>query len=156
MESTLLVGDWMPAEELSSVSTFFFAPLLLSCIFCAIDSFLSPGEAAWRESGRRDATLGGEPGREARLQEAAAREHANNPMGRAVREGKFEVPEYRRPMDEGGGGGPARGRRVGGVGGGGGGGDGDEAYPDRNSDPVQPRGVATGDRGVSRLSPSIR
>lgn len=82
-------------------------------------------------------------------------------MGRAMREGKFEYSEYRRPMHEGGGGGPAGGRGGGGGGGGGdgggggvgggGGGDGgdDEAYPDRNSDPVPPRGVATGDRGVS-------
>ena len=105
--------------------------------------------------------MGGEPGREAQLQEGAAREYANNPMGRAMREGKFEYPEYRRPMDEGGGGGPARGRGGGGGGGsadaggggskggggGGGGGDDDEkAYPDA---PVPPRGVATGDRGVS-------
>ena len=105
--------------------------------------------------------MGGEPLREAQLQEGAAREYANNPMGRAMREGKFEYPEYRRPMDEGGGGGPARGRGGGGGGGsadaggggskggggGGGGGDDDEkAYPDA---PVPPRGVATGDRGVS-------
>jgi hypothetical protein len=94
--------------------------------------------------------MGGEPGREAQLQEGAAREYANNPMGRAMREGKFEYPEYRRPMDAGGGGGPARGRGDGGSGGGGGGGGGggddEKAYPDA---PVPPRGVATGDRGVS-------
>jgi len=77
-------------------------------------------------------------------------------MGRAMREGKFEYSEYRRPMHEGGGGGPDGGGGGGpaggrsGSGGRGGSGDGDDdAYPDRNSDPVPPRGVATGDRGVS-------
>lgn len=102
--------------------------------------------------------MGGEPGREAQLQEGAARESVKNPMGRAMREGKFEYPEYRRPMDEEGGGGPARGRGGGGGGGSGGGGGGgggggeggddggdEQTYPDA---PVPPRGVATGDRGV--------
>jgi len=77
-------------------------------------------------------------------------------MGRAMHEGKFEYSEYRRPMHEGGGGGPDGGGGGGpaggrsGSGGRGGSGDGDDdAYPDRNSDPVPPRGVATGDRGVS-------
>ena len=134
---------------------------LLSCSTFGLSSVSCAGEAAWREGGRRDAAMGGEPGREAQLQEGAARENANKPMERARREGTFhgtstfQYPEYRRPMHEGGGGGPARGRGSSGSarGAGGGGsscGDGgdDEAYPDRNSDPVPPRGVATGDRGV--------
>jgi hypothetical protein len=56
-------------------------------------------EAAWREAGRRDAAMGGEPMRAAALQEGAFRSNALHPMARAIGEG---AQESRGGADEGG------------------------------------------------------
>ena len=106
-------------------------------------------DAAWREAGRRDAALGREPNREATLQQAAAQDGANTTAGGVVH---GDGGAGRRGAAAGGGGG--RGGSGGQGGGDADGGDEDGGdRPDRNGDPVPPRGVATGDRGMLLAHP---